>query len=130
MHAARERKCNKPLLAPVNACTSVALTRRGPLPYKPRTFSLGGRDMAIVAPEFSVPSRVIIGPHAAISGEQTGEADLSTEQAGAQASPRLSGPDGHQGRPSGPQCPSRAWSQAPQRLNRRGWQPASFPWNV
>jgi ribonuclease P protein component len=100
------------------ACQPVALTRRGPLPYKPPNFSLGGLD-TVLASVFSVPTRAIFGPYAARSGVKTGEADLSTEQAGAQASPWLSRPDGHQGRPQGRQCPPRTRSQALDRLKRR-----------
>lgn len=127
----QERKRNTARDARAGAWPPVALTSPGPLPYKPRTFSLGGPGAAAgVAFDFSVPSRGIIGPDAAISGEQTGEADLSTEQTGAQASPRLSRPDGHKGRPQGRQCPPRARSQAPQRLTQRGRRPASLPWNA
>jgi hypothetical protein len=112
-------------LKPVNASTPVALTRRGPLSYKPRNFGLGGLNAAIgAASDFLMPWPVVIGPYAAISGEQTGEADLSTEQAGAQASPRVSCPDGDEGWPQGCQCPPCARSQTPQRLMGR-WQPAT-----
>jgi ribonuclease P protein component len=118
-----ERKRNETGFGAVNARSPVALTSRGPLPYKPRNFSLGGLGAALVPAlkipaEFSTPSRVIVGPHAAMSGDQTSEADLSTEQAGAQASPRLSRPDGNQRRPQGRQCPPRARSQASQRLKK------------
>ena len=50
--------------------------------------------------------------------ENSGEADLSTQPTGAQASPRIPNPDGHQGRPQGPQCPSGARSRAAERLSR------------
>ena len=54
------------------------------------------------------------------SGEQTREADLSTEQTGAQAPSRLPGPHGDQGWPQGSQCSSHARPQAAQRLNACG----------
>jgi hypothetical protein len=115
--------------AAVASC-SVALTRRGALPYKPRTFSLGGLDAFMTVTDQSVPLLVTIGPQAAIYGVQTGEADLSTEQARAQASPRLSCPHGDQGRPQGPQRAPGSWPQAPQRLKRSRRHPALFPWTA
>src|SRR5262245_24555028 len=48
--------------------------------------------------------------------EKAREADLSTEQAGAQAASRLSRPYGHQRRPQGHQRPARPRPQAPVRL--------------
>ena len=109
---------------------SLALTRRGALPYKPRTFSLGGLDAFMTVTERSVPSHVTIGPQAAIYGEQTGEADLSTEQARAQASPRLSCPNGDQRRPQGSQCAPVPRPQTSQRLKRSRRHPALFPWTA
>src|SRR5262245_63276989 len=53
-------------------------------------------------------------------GERAREADLSTEQAGAQAPSRLPRPDGHQGRPHGDCQAARAWPQAAERLT---WTP-------
>jgi ribonuclease P protein component len=50
--------------------------------------------------------------------ENTGEADVSTEQAGAQAPPRLSNPHGDHGRPQGAQCPPHPRPEAAQRLIR------------
>jgi ribonuclease P protein component len=50
------------------------------------------------------------------SGEQTREADLPTEQIGAQAPPRFPEPHGDQGRPQGAQRPPDARPEAPQRL--------------
>jgi ribonuclease P protein component len=44
------------------------------------------------------------------------EADLSTEQAGAQAPPWVPCPHGHQGRAQGGGCPARTRAQAAQRL--------------
>jgi hypothetical protein len=110
------------------AANSLALTRRGALPYKPRTFSLGGFDVLLTATDRSVPSHVTIGPRAAIYGEQTGEADLSTEQARAQASPRLSCPNGDQRWPQGAQRAPGSRPQAPQRLKRSRRHSALFPW--
>jgi ribonuclease P protein component len=52
----------------------------------------------------------------ATSGETTGETDLSTEQAGAQAPPRFPRPHGDKGRPQGRRSPPRAWTQAAQCL--------------
>jgi ribonuclease P protein component len=49
--------------------------------------------------------------------EKAREADLSTQQAGAQAASRLSRPHGDQGRPQGDQRASRPWPQTPVRLN-------------
>jgi hypothetical protein len=112
------------------ASRSLALTRRGALPYKPRTFSLGGLDAFMTVTGPSVPLHVTIGPQAAIYGVQTGEADLSTEQARAQASPRLSCPNGDQGRPQGPQRAPGSRPQAPQRLKRSRRHPALFPWTA
>jgi hypothetical protein len=52
------------------------------------------------------------------------EADLSTEQTGAQAPSRLPDPHGDQGRPQGAQRPPVARPQAAERLKR-----ANCPWN-
>ena len=48
----------------------------------------------------------------------TRETDLSAEQTGAQAPPRLSQPDGHQWRSKGNRGATRPWPQAAERLNR------------
>jgi ribonuclease P protein component len=53
------------------------------------------------------------------SGEESGEADLSAEQTGAQAPPRFSQPHGDQGRAQGAQRPAGPRSQAAERLSRR-----------
>src|SRR5262249_38370821 len=47
--------------------------------------------------------------------EKPREADLPTEQAGAQAPPRFPRPHGHQGRTQGRGGPAGAWTQAPER---------------
>jgi len=51
--------------------------------------------------------------------ENTGEADLSTEQAGAQAASRIPQPHGNQWWPQGAQCPPWPRPEAAQRLSRR-----------
>jgi len=53
-----------------------------------------------------------------IDGERrtSREADLSTEQARAQAPAWISRPHGHKGGPQGAQRAPRAWSQAAERL--------------
>ena len=48
----------------------------------------------------------------------TREADLSTQQTGAQAPSRLPRPSRHDRRPQGSRRASRAWPQAPERLSR------------
>src|SRR5215470_10488244 len=56
---------------------------------------------------------------------KTREADLSTEQAGAQAPSRFPRPDGHQGRSHGDCQATRAWPQAAERLSWTWtWTPA------
>src|SRR3954462_14593904 len=55
-------------------------------------------------------------PHATANGDRTREADLSTQQAGAQAPSWISPPPEDQGRPQGAGCPAGAWAQAAQRL--------------
>jgi len=47
------------------------------------------------------------------------EADLSTEQARAQAAAWFPDPDGNQGGPQGAQCSPSAWPEAAQRLRRK-----------
>src|SRR5882757_2104871 len=48
----------------------------------------------------------------------TREADLPTQQTGAQAPPRLPRPSRHRRRPQGSRCAPCAWPQAPERLSR------------
>lgn len=55
--------------------------------------------------------------------ENTGEADLSTEQVGAQTAPRIPQPHGDEGRSQGAQRPPQSWPEPAQRLNR---QPPRF----
>jgi hypothetical protein len=80
------------------------------LPYKPRQSRrlAGGpeRLRPLTSLKFSVRS-----------GDQPRETDLSAEQTGAQAPPRLSHPDGDQGRPQGFGGAPFAWPQATERLN-------------
>src|SRR5215475_7627380 len=51
-----------------------------------------------------------------VSGEIPREADLSTQQTGAQAPSRLPRPSRHHRRPQGPRRAPFAWTQAPERL--------------
>jgi hypothetical protein len=67
-----------------------------------------------------------LGPVLIHKGESR-EADLSTEQAGAQAPSRLPDPNGHHGRPQGTQCPAGARPQAAQCVTGRR---AGFPMSV
>src|SRR5215469_3375264 len=84
----------------------------GALPYKPRQSRrlAGGpeRLRPLTSLKFSVRS-----------GDQPRETDLSAEQIGAQAPPRLSYPDGDQGRPQGFVGASRPRPQAAERLSRK-----------
>src|SRR5579885_3079522 len=75
-----------------------------PLPYKPRKIAMPAR------------SQRGFERRTAISAEQTREADLSTEQARAQASPRFSRAHGHQGWAQGAVGTALARTQAPVRL--------------
>ncbi len=104
------------------------------LPYKPRQ----SRDAGSRPSGFTrAPSRfltcyvhpVYVHPAAGCE-EESREADLSTEQAGAQAPARLPDPYGHQGRTPGAQCAPGAWPQAAQRVSgRRAGSPRSVQWN-
>ena len=55
-------------------------------------------------------------PHATANGDRTREADLSTQQAGAEAPSWISPPPEDQGRPQGAGRSARAWAQAAKRL--------------
>ena len=55
-------------------------------------------------------------PHATANGDRTREADLPTQQAGAQAPSWISPPPENQGRPQGPCRPASARAQAAERL--------------
>lgn len=57
-------------------------------------------------------------PHATATGEQAREADLSTQQTGAQAPSRISRPHQDQGWPQGNRRPACARPQTAQRLNQ------------
>src|SRR4051794_32575925 len=65
-------------------------------------------------------------PHcqAALPGQRrtTREADLSTQQTGAQAPSRLPRPSRHRRRPQGSRRAPRAWPQASERLNRAAFR--------
>src|SRR4051812_6732958 len=74
------------------------LTRKGSVPYKPAGFQ---RPQSHLQP-----------------AENRGETDLSTKQAGAQASPRVPRPHGNQRWPPGHCGAPRAWTQTAQRLTR------------
>ena len=105
----------------------LALTTTASLPYKPRDFGRGeprqsavwARGQARCAARASQPSTS--------SGQRrtTREADLSTEQAGAQAPSRFSCPHGDQRRPQGGCRAPRARTQAAQRLTSAATRPAS-----
>jgi hypothetical protein len=58
-------------------------------------------------------------PHATANGDSAREADLSTQQAGAQAPSRVSCPPQDHGRPQGDRGPQGARAQAAQRLTLR-----------
>jgi len=55
-------------------------------------------------------------PHATANGDRTREADLPTQQAGAQAPSWISPPPENQGRPQGPGRPASTRAQAAERL--------------
>jgi hypothetical protein len=99
---------------PANACAP-QLTSKGGLPYKPR-------DSWRQFVQFGRMARGLLAPldasTIAICSERrtTGETDLSTEQAGAQAPPRFPRPHGNERRPQGRRSPPRAWTQAAQCL--------------
>ncbi len=101
------------------------------LPYKPAEPSVGSSREGGIFPEKSraaVLATFDRSACAATSGELTREADLSTEQIGAQASPRLSGAHGDEGRSPGAQRPSCAWPEATERLTGRATA-RSFSWS-
>ena len=58
--------------------------------------------------------------HTGTERRETGETDISTEQAGAQTPPRFPRPHGNQGRAESDRSPSRAWPQTAQRLTAPG----------
>ena len=99
-----------------------ALTSEASLPYKPRDLECRRpRQIEVFgALRLALTPRCTTGStaSAARGGQRrtTREADLSTEQAGAQAPSRFSRPHGDHGRPQGRRRPPRARSQAAQRL--------------
>ena len=98
------------------------------LPYKPRQLSAmarfhRGRLVWAVNGPFSgrpaSPDLISIQQaNCPVSGETTREADLSTQQTGAQAPSRLPRPSGHRWRSQGSRRPPRTRSQASERLSR------------
>src|SRR5258708_20274812 len=88
------------------------------LPYKPPQLSdipfRDGGNASRVAVIVCESRRAWPGIILALLREESREADLSTEQAGAQAPSWLPDPDGYSGRSQGAQCASRAWPQAAQ----------------
>ena len=88
------------------------------LPYKPRQLSDVPPETAAMPLGESLLCASLVGPGPgiilALLREESREADLSTEQAGAQAPPWLPDSDGYSGRSQGAQCASRAWPQAAQ----------------
>jgi hypothetical protein len=107
----------------------VALTSKGPLPYKPRDFERGNLDNFGGFGREAKPCRRAADPTSRCSGQRrtTREADLSTEQAGAQAPSRFSCPHGDDGRPQGRGRAPRARPQAAQRLMLDAIRP--IPWS-
>ena len=91
-----------------------AIDELSTLPYKPRR----SQQCGPVAACANLRDRVFFTlPRIFPRGtEKAREADLSTQQAGAQAASRLSRPHGDQGRPQGDQRASRPRPQAPVRL--------------
>jgi ribonuclease P protein component len=94
---------------------TLALTSNGRLPYKPRDFRRGhSLVLGVRASTVSLRRRVILGKQR--PAESKREADLPTEQAGAQAPPRFSRPHGDQGRPQDRGQAARARTQTAQCL--------------
>ena len=103
--------------------TRVPLTSKGGLPYKPRDLKSAGdphrwRFSGAKPPFGSALARcgAILRRAPCIRRRSTREADLSTQQAGAQAPSRISRTHGDHGRPQGGRSPARAGPQAAQRL--------------
>src|SRR6266540_3464975 len=96
----------------------VDLTSPPALPYKPRNFAR--RSLKRLASKSPVFARRSSGLKAnTIQRRRTREADLSTEQAGAQAPSRFPRPHGHQRRAQGGCRPPRARAQTAERLTPR-----------
>jgi hypothetical protein len=97
------------------------------LPYKPAQITCRSDELRIfMAVAGSDPSG--LPRHGATSGELRSEADLSTEQAGAQAPSRVSRAHVDQGRPQGGSGAALARTQAAQRLTAAPPH-ALLPWN-
>lgn len=70
------------------------------------------REWVALTPRAGLPYK----PHATANGDIAREADLSTQQAGAQAPSWISPPSENQGRPQSACCPASAWAEAAERL--------------
>ena len=106
------------------------LTSKAGLPYKPRAFWMRQTptDRGFGRYGRRAPSHDTVDRRHRIvdlrgQRRQTREADLSTEQAGAQAPSRFPRPDGDNRRPQSHRQAARARSQAPQRLTPRRPKP-------
>ena len=114
-----------PIAAPRN------IDENGSLPYKPRQLSAMARldRGGSFGPETARFEPASIGGLISIAGKLPGqrrttrEADLSTQQTGAQASSRLPRPPCDDRRPQGPRRAPRAWPQAFERLSRASRRP-------
>jgi hypothetical protein len=107
--------------------TAGNIDEKGSLPYKPRQlsamtrFDRGGSIWAGKWPALGLPASSDISH---LSGRLPGqrrttrEADLPTQQTGAQAPPWLPRPIGHDRWPQGPRRSPRAWPQTSERLSR------------
>jgi ribonuclease P protein component len=71
-----------------------------------------GREWVALTPLAALPYK----PHATANGDIAREADLPTQQAGAQAPSWISPPPQDQGRPQGACRPASPWAQAAERL--------------
>ena len=113
-------------------CGMAHIDENRPLPYKPRQLSAmarsdrGGSFWAGNGP-FWAGQHHRTYPHSSgnlpawpanCQRRTTREADLSTQQTGAQAPSRFSRPSGHRRRPQGPRRAPRARPQASERLSR------------
>ena len=103
--------------------TPSKIDENGSLPYKPRQLSAmtrsdrGGSFWAGNGPLWPASIRGLTSLiRQIVSGERPREADLSTQQTGAQAPPRLPCPPCDRRRPQGPGRAPRPGPQAPERL--------------
>jgi|GEM_PF-2011122 len=114
-----------PIAAPRN------IDENGSLPYKPRQLSAMARldRGGSFGPETARFGPANIGGLISITGKLAGqrrttrEADLSTQQTGAQAPSRLPRPPCDDRRPQGPRRAPRAWPQTFERLSRASRRP-------